>query len=59
MINKIDSELLKRIKLVAKKESAEENKVLNEVIERGLNTRNRIPDDLILNKYMVLILKEG
>jgi predicted DNA-binding protein len=49
---KIDSEILNKISKIAKDENKTENKVLNEIIEKGLEDKNKIkiPDYLIANK---------
>jgi hypothetical protein len=49
-INGIEPKLLKKIEMIAEKENIEENKILNEIIKKGLETINKIPDELIVNK---------
>ena len=49
---KIESELLNKISEIANLENKTENKVLNELIKKGIEDKNKIkiPDHLILNK---------
>ncbi|MCL2115057.1 MAG: hypothetical protein FWH29_02420 [Methanobrevibacter sp.] len=52
IIDDINPNLLKTIKKIAKNEKSSEKKVINEIIEKGIEIKqkNKIPPELILNK---------
>ena len=49
---KIEDKFLESINSIAKRENTSKTKVINDMIEKGIETKtkNKIPDHLILNK---------